>query len=108
MRSPRTYRQPPRRTGKGRGGWASSGSPHRWHANPLEARAASPVNGKSPATTLAPHGWTDLPALRPPRRPARRGHRVDDGLSLLLRPQPLRLAAAGLLPRPVLDLAAHL
>ena len=58
----------------------------------------------SRGSTLPAHA---PPALRLHRRPSRRRHRLDDGVPLLLRSQPFRLAQAGLLYRPVLDLAAH-
>src|SRR5689334_12958305 len=55
--------------------------PRRWERENPNARLASDGN-----KTLRPH-----------RRSARSRHRVDDGLPLLLRPRPFRLAAAGLL-----------
>ena len=75
---------------------------------PLPARRLPAVRlgrrSASATSTRRPHEAATA-ALRPPRRAARRGHRLDGGLPPLLRPQPLRPAGAApeLLSRPVLD-----
>src|SRR4051812_35784688 len=76
-------------------------------ANPLSAAIYSRGCRTKAARPHLHSPHADGPAVRHHRRPARRGDRLDDDLSLLLRPQPFRLAQAGLLYRPGVDGPAH-
>ena len=74
---------------------------------PRHARGPSAIVAAWPARTTERPQRRAIP-LRSPRRAARRRHRLDGGLPLLLRPQPLRLHPAEHAAGPEVDRAAHL
>src|SRR5262249_5550322 len=99
--------------------WSTCPSPWPWM---LAAPApTSPARPSGRNASPAARRWR-FPSSRPelggnccapgrppasPRCPARAGDGLDDGLPLLLRPDPVRPPAGRLLPRPALDAPAH-